>query len=73
MVLAAGGIGSLATTRAIPTWYKGLAKPAFNPPEWLFGPAWTAFYLLMVVAAWLVCKQGFGAPEVKLALAVFLA
>jgi len=73
VVLAAGGIGSLATTRAIPTWYKGLAKPAFNPPEWLFGPAWTALYLLMVVAAWLVCKQGFGAPGVKLALAVFLA
>jgi tryptophan-rich sensory protein len=72
VVLAAGGIGSLATTRAIPTWYKGLVKPSFNPPEWLFGPAWTMLYLLMAVAVFLVWKQGFGVPGVKLALAVFL-
>ena len=73
VVLVAGGIGSLATTKAIPTWYQGLVKPSFNPPNWLFGPAWTLLYLLMTVAAWLVWKQGFAAAGVKLALAVFLA
>lgn len=72
VVLAAGGIGSLATTRAIPTWYKNLSKPPFNPPEWLFGPAWTALYLMMAVAAFLVWNQGFSTPGVKLALGVFL-
>ncbi len=72
VVLAAGGIGSLATTKAIPTWYKDLTKPSFNPPGWLFGPAWTVLYLMMAVAAWLVWKQGIGAAGVKLALAVFL-
>jgi benzodiazapine receptor len=72
VVLVAGGIGSLATTKASPTWYKGLAKPSFNPPNWLFGPAWNLLYLLMAVAAFLVWRQGFGAPGVKLALAVFL-
>jgi len=71
-VLLASAVGSFATVRAIPTWYKGLAKPSFNPPEWLFGPAWTLLYLLMAVAAFLVWKQGFGAPGVKLALTVFL-
>jgi tryptophan-rich sensory protein len=71
-VLLASAIGSFATMRAIPTWYKGLAKPSFNPPAWLFGPAWTVLYLMMAVAAWLVWKQGLGAPGVKLALAAFL-
>jgi benzodiazapine receptor len=72
VVLTAGGIGSLATAKAIPTWYKDLTKPSFNPPGWLFGPAWTVLYLMMTVAAWLVWKQGIGAAGVKLALVVFL-
>ena len=72
-VLLASSIGSFATVRAIPRWYAGLAKPSFNPPGWLFGPAWTVLYLMMAVAAWLVWKQGLGVPGVKLALVVFLA
>jgi len=52
--------------------YKGLAKPSFSPPDWLLGPAWTLLYLLIAVAAFLVWSQGFAAPGVKLALAVFL-
>ena len=72
LVFVAGGIGSLATTKAIPTWYRGLAKPSFSPPNWLFGPAWTVLYLLMAVAAFLVWRQGLSAPGVKLALLVFL-
>ena len=71
-VLAASSVGSFATVRAIPRWYQGLAKPSFNPPEWLFGPAWAVLYVLMAVAAWLVWKQGLGVPGVKLALGVFL-
>lgn len=48
--LFAGSIGSLATAPAIPTWYAGLTKPFFNPPNWLFGPAWTILYILMGMA-----------------------
>lgn len=51
---AAGAIGSLATFPNIPTWYAGLAKPGFNPPNWVFGPVWTLLYVLMGVSLYLV-------------------
>ena len=38
-------------------WYAALAKPPWNPPAWIFGPAWTLLYTLMAVAAWLVWKR----------------
>lgn len=52
--LAVGALGSLATARAVRTWYPTLRKPPFNPPSWVFGPVWTALYLLMGVAMHLV-------------------
>ena len=38
-------------------WYAELNKPAWNPPAWIFGPAWTLLYTLMALAAWLVWKR----------------
>jgi len=35
-------------------WYQALAKPPFNPPNWLFGPAWTILYVLIAIAGWRV-------------------
>ena len=48
-VLIAGAAGALATRHAR-EFYAGLVKPAWGPPGWLFGPVWTALYLLMGVA-----------------------
>jgi translocator protein len=56
IALAAGWLGSLATAPNIPTWYAGLAKPAFNPPNEVFPIVWTILYILMAVAAWLVWR-----------------
>ncbi len=50
----AGFIGAIFTTPAIPGWYANLAKPALNPPSWVFGPVWTTLYALMGIAAFLV-------------------
>lgn len=52
----AGIIGAVFTAPSIPTWYAELAKPALNPPGWIFGPVWTALYALMGIALFLVWK-----------------
>ena len=48
-----GFIGSYFTINAIPTWYAYLNKPAFSPPNWLFGPVWLTLYLMMGIAVYL--------------------
>lgn len=54
LVAAAGAVGSWVTLPKIPTWYAGLAKPSFTPPNGVFGPVWTVLYVMMAVAAWRV-------------------
>ena len=57
IVLVLGG-GTLIGFMTLPgAWYAGLAKPAFNPPNWIFAPVWTLLYLLMAIAAWLVWRE----------------
>lgn len=48
-------------------WYASLSKPFFTPPNWLFGPAWTAIYILIAVAGWRVALvTGFKTPSFRL-------
>ena len=58
LCLGAGAWGALVTTPEIEGWYRTLAKPAWTPPDAVFGPVWTTLYVLMGVAAWLVWKVG---------------
>ena len=51
------GVGGIVTSSSVSTWYPTLNKPAWNPPPWLFGPVWTALYLLMGIASWLVWQK----------------
>lgn len=53
----AGGIGTIFTIDAIPTWYAYLNKPFFNPPSYVFGPVWTLLYTLMGISAYLVWRK----------------
>jgi tryptophan-rich sensory protein len=67
----AGGIGAIFTTPAIPTWYKGLKKPAFTPPNYVFAPVWITLYLLMAIAVFFVWREGLSQEGVIVAFAVF--
>ena len=51
-------IGGSATASSVSDWYLTLEKPPWNPPGWVFGPVWTALYIMMAVAAWLVWREG---------------
>lgn len=67
----AGGIGAVFTTPAIPTWYAGLNKPAFNPPNTVFFPVWTTLYTLMGIAVFLVWRKDLSERPVRVAVGIF--
>lgn len=52
--LSVGGLSGFFTAKNIPLWYSTLAKPSFNPPNYLFGPVWTTLYILMGISFYLV-------------------
>lgn len=54
----AAAVGSWATARGLREWYPSLRKPSWNPPNGIFGPVWTALYLAMAIAVWLVWRSG---------------
>jgi len=54
ITFGAAAVGSLVTFPNISTWYAGLQKPFFNPPNWLFGPVWTILYIFIALSLYVV-------------------
>jgi tryptophan-rich sensory protein len=54
-LVAATGVTVLAVAGMLLTrlgpWYYGLRKPAWQPPDWLFGPVWTVIFILEAASA----------------------
>lgn len=58
LALLLAAAGGLATS--IGGWYRALRKPPWQPPDWLFGPAWT---LILALAAWSAAIAWKAAPD----------
>ena len=61
----AAAIGSVFTMSQIATWYAGLHKTSFGPPNWVFGPVWTILYTLMAIALYLVWTKKSAKKTIK--------
>jgi len=57
LCLGISALGGWVTAGSVGSWYATLAKPAFNPPAWVFAPVWTALYLMIAVAGWRVWRR----------------
>ncbi|MBM3422643.1 MAG: tryptophan-rich sensory protein [Chlorobi bacterium] len=64
--------GSLFTPEPGSSWYyTELARPEWNPPDWLFPPVWSLLFLMMSISLWLVLKKGTQDRKVTFAVVVF--
>ncbi|MBO9657853.1 MAG: tryptophan-rich sensory protein [Chitinophagaceae bacterium] len=55
--LAVGAIAGLVTAQNVQEWYPSINKPGFTPPDYLFGPVWTALYILMGFSLYLILRS----------------
>jgi translocator protein len=70
-VILASLAGNAITIPKINGWYATLVKPSFNPPNWLFGPAWTLLFGLMAYAVYRIWRLEPDTPGRTAALVVF--
>lgn len=66
LALVVGGGLAIGIVTRPGAWYAALAKPVFNPPNWLFGPVWTVLYGLIAVAGWRVWRRAPKGPAMRL-------
>jgi translocator protein len=60
-----------ATATDLGPWYQSLAKPSWQPPDWLFGPAWTLIFALTAIAAVFAWNEAPDRPAREWIIAAF--
>ncbi len=71
LCLAVGGVTGSVTASEIATWYAGLVQPSWTPPNWAFPVVWTALYILMGIALWLLWERATPGRDRTIAIALF--
>jgi tryptophan-rich sensory protein len=71
ITLLVGAIAGYFTTSGVNGWYAVANKPSFNPPNWLFAPVWTALYIMMGIALYLVWSKDTSSDNKQTALVLF--
>ncbi len=64
IVVMGGGI-AIGIGNPPGAWYAALNKPWFNPPNWIFAPAWTTLYILIAIAGWRTWTRNRGGVAMK--------
>jgi tryptophan-rich sensory protein len=60
VALGVGALGALFSPRfsaSAAEWYAALVKPGWLPPQKWFVPVWTALYVLMAIAGWIIWRE----------------
>ncbi len=57
LVAAVSLVGNLATMSGMDGWFESLDKPAWQPPDSVFGPVWASLYVLIIASGWLVWRE----------------
>ncbi len=58
LVLVVGGGLAIGVVTGPDDWFARLAKPSFNPPNWVFAPVWTSLYVMIAIAGWRIWQSG---------------
>ncbi len=71
--LLVGAVAGLFTSSGVNSWYAIANKPWFNPPNWLFAPIWTALYIMMGIAFFLIWRTDSDKSIKQTAMIFFVA
>ena len=71
VALTLGALGGAATP--LTPWYRNLRKPSWQPPDWLFGPAWSLNLAGAATASVLAWNAADGSAEHRDVIIAFAA